>query len=58
MIEEFARPWSLMPGPATSSCSWQNRPPNCCLTGDRQAIFGALINLLENALQASTPAGG
>jgi two-component system, sensor histidine kinase FlrB len=27
------------------------------LTGDRQAIFGALINLLENALQA-TPAGG
>ena len=27
------------------------------LTGDRQAIAGALINLLENALQA-TPAGG
>lgn len=28
-------------------------PPELTLTGDRQAIAGALINLLENALQAS-----
>ncbi|HNU64010.1 MAG TPA: HAMP domain-containing sensor histidine kinase [Thiobacillaceae bacterium] len=27
------------------------------LSGDRQAITGALMNLLENALQASTPGG-
>jgi two-component system sensor histidine kinase FlrB len=32
-------------------------PAELLLTGDRQAIAGALINLLENALQAS-PAGG
>jgi two-component system sensor histidine kinase FlrB len=31
--------------------------PELQLTGDRQAISGALINLIENALQAS-PAGG
>jgi len=32
-------------------------PADLLLTGDRQAIAGALINLLENALQAS-PVGG
>lgn len=31
--------------------------PELHLTGDRQAIAGALINLLENALQASSPGG-
>jgi two-component system, sensor histidine kinase FlrB len=31
--------------------------PDMILSGDRQAISGALINLLENALQAS-PVGG
>ena len=32
-------------------------PPEWMLTGDRQAIAGALINLLENALQASSAGG-
>ena len=35
----------------------EEAPSGSMLTGDRQAIAGALINLLENALQASSEGG-
>lgn len=56
LIEEIAH--TLEPHAAARSVTLRldETSPDLLLTGDRQAISGALINLIENALQAS-PAG-
>jgi two-component system sensor histidine kinase FlrB len=57
LFEELAQ--TLEPHAAQAGVKLEIATPEeeVLLTGDRQAIAGALINLLENALQA-TPAGG
>ena len=58
LLEELAQ--TLEPHAAQRRVHLELRPLDAAeftLTGDRQAIAGALINLLENALQA-TPEGG
>jgi two-component system sensor histidine kinase FlrB len=57
LLEELAQ--TLEPHAAQRGVALQLPLPgrDLRLTGDRQSIAGALINLLENALQA-TPAGG
>lgn len=57
LIEEIAH--TLEPHAAAKGVVLQlaKTAPEMHLTGDRQAIAGALINLIENAVQAS-PAGG
>jgi len=57
LLEELAQ--TLEPHAAQRKVHLELPPPEAefTLTGDRQAIAGALINLLENALQA-TPEGG
>jgi len=54
LMEEIGH--TLEPHAAVRNVSLQlaEIPPDLTLTGDRQAIAGALINLLENALQASS----
>lgn len=57
LIEEIAH--TLEPHAAARNITLHlaDTSPELLLTGDRQAISGALINLIENALQAS-PTGG
>jgi two-component system sensor histidine kinase FlrB len=57
LIEEIIH--TLEPHATARNVSLQfaENTPDIPLTGDRQAIAGALINLMENAVQAS-PAGG
>jgi two-component system, sensor histidine kinase FlrB len=54
LIEEIAH--TLEPHAAARSVTLrlEETSPDLLLTGDRQAISGALINLIENALQASS----
>jgi len=57
LIEEIAH--TLEPHALAKNIALQlaEIQPDLVLTGDRQAISGALINLIENALQASSAGG-
>lgn len=38
------------------SCSWHNEVPDCILACNKESLIGALLNLLENAVQNAGPA--
>jgi signal transduction histidine kinase len=57
LIEEVAHTLEPHAGAGNVTLRLAETPADMLLTGDRQAILGALINLLENALQASTDGG-
>lgn len=54
LVEELAHTMEPHAGARNVTLHLAETQPELLLTGDRQAILGALINLLENALQAST----
>lgn len=35
----------------TSTCHWDNKVPDCLLACNKESLIGALLNLLENAVQ-------
>lgn len=39
----------------TLSCSWHNETPDCVLACNKESLIGALLNLLENAVQNAGP---
>lgn len=57
LLEELAQTIEPHAAQRGVMLEWPSPDVDLGLTGDRQAIAGALINLLENAIQA-TPAGG
>jgi two-component system sensor histidine kinase FlrB len=57
LLDELAQTLEPQAGVRGVSFSMQSSHAALSLQGDRQAIVGALINLLENALQACEPGG-